>query len=113
MKLRAQRSATSKFVLPRIHAWNKGEQARVLRNFCKLIGIPEINFHALRACFATQLLRNGVEAARVMRICGWAELATMQRYIRLSGVDVAGVTDSLKFTSGDAAVGKIVNLFKQ
>ncbi|MEK6627212.1 MAG: site-specific integrase [Bdellovibrionota bacterium] len=111
MKLRAQHSATSKFVLPRIHAWNKGEQARVLREFCKLIGIPEINFHALRACFATQLLRNGVEPARVMKICGWKELATMQRYIRLSGVDVAGVTDSLKFTSGDEAVAKVVNLF--
>lgn len=74
--------------------------------------MPEINFHALRACFATQLLRNGVEPARVMRICGWKELSTMQRYIRLSGVDIAGVTDSLKFTSGDEAVNKVVNLFK-
>lgn len=83
----------------------------MLRDFCKLIGIPEINFHALRACFATQLLRNGVEPARVMKIAGWKDLNTMMRYVRLSGVDVAGVTDSLKFTSGDEAVGKIVKLF--
>lgn len=112
MELRAKYSATSKYVLPRIHTWNKGEQARVLRNFCKLIGITEINFHALRACFATQLLRNGVEAARVMRICGWRELSTMQRYIRLSGVDIVGVTDSLKFTTDSEAMNKVVNLFK-
>lgn len=111
MELRAKYSASSKHVLPRIHSWNKGEQARVLRQFCQLIGITEINFHALRACFATQLLRNGVEAARVMKICGWRELATMQTYIRLAGVEITGVTDSLKFTSADEAVGKVVNLF--
>ncbi len=111
MELRAKHSATSNFVLPRITNWERGAQARVLREFCKLIGIPEINFHALRACFATQLLRNGVEAARVMKICGWKELETMQRYIRLAGVEVEGVTDSLKFTSSDEAMAKVVNLF--
>ena len=111
MELRAKHAATSNFVLPRITNWDRGAQARVLREFCKLIGIPQINFHALRACFATQLLRNGVEAARVMKICGWKELETMQRYIRLAGVEVEGVTDSLKFTSGDEAMAKVVNLF--
>lgn len=50
MELRAKHSATSNFVLPRITNWERGAQARVLREFCKLIGIPEINFHALRAC---------------------------------------------------------------
>lgn len=111
MELRAKHSATSSYVLPRITDWERGEQARVLREFCKLIGIPPINFHALRACFATQLLRNGVEAARVMKACGWKELSTMQRYIRLAGVEIEGITDSLKFTSADDAMAKVVNLF--
>ncbi|MBK9040587.1 MAG: site-specific integrase [Bdellovibrionales bacterium] len=110
-ELRAKHSATSNYVLPRITNWERGSQARVLREFCKLIGIPEVNFHALRACFATQLLRNGVEAARVMKICGWKELETMQRYIRLAGVEVEGVTDSLKFTTADEAMAKVVKLF--
>jgi integrase len=110
-ELRAKQSPASDHVLPRLKSWDRGAQARILREFCKLIGIPEINFHALRACFATQLLRNGVEAPRVMRICGWKELSTMQTYIRLAGVEITGVTDSLKFTSPDEAVAKVVSLF--
>jgi hypothetical protein len=46
-----------------------------------------------------------------MKICGWKELETMQRYIRLAGVEVEGVTDSLKFTSSDEAMAKVVKLF--
>ncbi|MBS1982643.1 MAG: tyrosine-type recombinase/integrase [Bdellovibrionales bacterium] len=55
----------------------------MLRDFCKLHGLLSIKFHTLRACFSTQLLRQGVEAAKVMKICGWKDLKTMQRYIRL------------------------------
>lgn len=83
------------FVLPRMYEWDKGMQATVLRKFCYLNGLPSIKFHTLRACFATQLLRNGVEAAKVMKLCGWEELKTMQFYIRLAGVEIHGITDSL------------------
>lgn len=83
------------FLLPRIIYWRRGEQAKVLRCFCQEIGLPSIRFHALRACFATQLISAGVPAATVMKICGWRDLSTMQRYIRLAGIDEAGATEAL------------------
>lgn len=85
------------FVLPRMEAWIQGQQAKVLKSFCREIGIPEIKFHTLRACFATQLISDGVEPIKVMKVCGWQDLKTMARYLRLSGVEEKGVTDGLSF----------------
>ena len=85
-----------KEVLPRFGAWNKGEQARVLRQFCKSVGVKAIRFHSLRACFATQLLAHDVAPARVMKICGWKDLKTMQHYIRVAGIEEEGATDALQ-----------------
>lgn len=73
--------------------------------------MKDVKFHTLRACFATQLLRNGISAAMVMRICGWTELKTMQHYIRLAGVEIKGATDSLRFETPEDAMGKVVELF--
>ncbi len=100
-------------VLPRSRDWNKGEQARILRAFCKGVGLPSIRFHALRACFATQLLAHDVAPARVMKICGWKDLKTMQRYIRMAGIDERGATQVLKIMPSDEAVmAEVVNLFE-
>jgi integrase len=85
-----------KEILPRLPRWNQGEQARILREFCAGIGLPSIKFHTLRACFATQLIRNGVPPIQIQKICGWRDLETMQRYIRLAGIEVKGATDSLQ-----------------
>lgn len=98
-------------VLPRFRDWDKGEQARVLRTFCIGVGLPSIRFHALRACFATQLLGDGIKADRVMKICGWKELNTMQRYIRLAGIDEMGATDNLRFLSEDDQVAESISTF--
>ncbi len=98
------------FVLPRIPKWDSGCQAEVLRSFCKQVGLPSIRFHTLRACFATQLLQNGVEAAKVMKICGWRDLSTMQRYVRLAGIEVMGVTDSLSVLPPTDFGSKIVHI---
>jgi integrase len=99
-------------VLPRFWEWDKGEQARVLRKFCLGIGIRSVCFHALRACFATQLLANDIAPARVMKICGWRDLKTMQHYVRLAGVDERGATDVLRVLPSDSAVmAEVVNLF--
>lgn len=94
-------TGSTKYVFPRSWEWDKGLQARVLRRFCYLNGLPSIRFHTLRACFATQMLRSGVEAAKVMKICGWKELKTMQHYIRLAGIEIQGVTERIKVFSSD------------
>lgn len=84
------------FVLPRIELWGQGAQARVLREFCTALGLIPIKFHTLRACFATQLISSGIEPIKVMKICGWLDLKTMARYVRLSGVEESGATEKLK-----------------
>lgn len=99
-------------VLPRFREWNTGEQAAILRTFCKSIGLPSIRFHALRACFATQLLAHDIAPARVMKICGWRDLNTMQRYVRYAGIDEKGATQVLKILNSDTEVIETVgNLF--
>ncbi|OQW49794.1 MAG: hypothetical protein A4S09_03295 [Proteobacteria bacterium SG_bin7] len=86
-------------VLPRLPRWAQGDQARRLREFCSGIGLPSVRFHTLRACFATQLIRNGVPPIQIQKICGWKDLETMQRYIRLAGIETKGATDSLRILS--------------
>lgn len=99
-----------KEVFHRFREWTRGEQARPLRLFCREIGIPEVKFHTLRACFATQLLANGVQSAKVMKICGWRDLATMERYIRLAGIDEMGATEGLKVIDSTSSImAEVVN----
>ncbi len=74
-----------------------GMQAQELRKFCLLTGLTSIKFHMLRACFATQLIHQGTPAIQVQKICGWKDLKTMQRYIRLAGVEIEGATEGLSF----------------
>lgn len=100
-------------VLPRFWQWDQGSQAQVLRTFCLGVGLPSIRFHALRACFATQLMGHNIAPIRVMKICGWQDLKTMERYVRLAGVDEKGATECLQVLASDAEVmGKVVQLFK-
>lgn len=68
------------------------------------IGLPSVKFHTLRACFATQLLADGVEMTKVMKIGGWKDIKTMQIYLRLAGVDERGAIDGLRFLPSDEAV---------
>lgn len=98
-------------VFPRLQSWAEGQQANILRRFCIGIGLRSIRFHALRACFATQLLSNDVAPAKVMKVCGWQDLKTMQHYVRLAGVDERGVTDSLNLIPSDEeCMDKVVHL---
>lgn len=98
-------------VLPRFTDWSRGEQARILRQFCEGIGITSVKFHALRSCFATQLLKQGVAPVTVMKIAGWKDLKTMQRYVRLAGIEIDGATDQLKFLPSEATA-TVVPLFR-
>jgi len=97
-------------VLPRINQWRRGDAARVLRGFCSGIGITSVNFHALRACFATHLLNAGVTSPIVKKICGWTDEKVMTRYIRLAGIDVRGATEGLSFVAPSRQEVKVANL---
>lgn len=104
----------SSHVLPRIKGWNNGDQAVPLKNFLRSLNLKPIRFHALRACFATQMLANGVPAAVVMKIGGWKKSATMDIYLRLAGVDTKGATDCLQFIPDEINFGdNVVNLFEK
>lgn len=105
------KSRDTKYVLPKFQVWTDGGQAEIMRTFCVGNGLPSIKFHTLRACFATQLIKNAVAPGTVMKICGWKDLKTMQRYIRLAGIEVKGATDGLKFMTGAEVSGVVVNLF--
>jgi integrase len=104
--------AESHYVLPRFREWDRGEQCKALKMFLFGIGLPKIKFHALRACFATQLLAKGTPAAIVMKICGWRDLKTMEFYVRVAGVDEKGATDCLKILPTEEDVMKnVVSIF--
>lgn len=94
--LELKANSKTKFVLPRIREWEMGLQAQELRKFCLMIGIKSVKFHALRACFATHMLNEGVSLTTVMKIAGWKELGTVQKYTRLSGIHERGATDCLE-----------------
>jgi integrase len=88
---------TSDFVLPRVHGWESGYQAQILKTFLKEIKLPLIRFHDLRATWATIMLSKGVEPIKVMSMGGWKDLKTMQIYVRKSGIHIQGITDGLEF----------------
>ena len=94
-ELKLKYSKDSEFVLPRLWEWDQGDQAKILKSFCEEIGVTPIKFHDLRATFITQMLNNGVPLSKVMAIVGHSSLKTTQGYLRLSGKDVEGATESL------------------
>jgi integrase len=98
-------------VLPRQWKWDKGLQAKELRKFCVGLGLPSIKLHTLRACFSTQLIRNGVPPIQIQKVCGWKDLETMQRYIRLAGIEINGVTESLKVLPEPVVMAQAMTLF--
>ena len=103
----------SGFVLPRSKDWNNGDQAVPLKTFLRSIKVKPIKFHALPACFATQMLANGVSPPIVMKIGGWKKSATMDIYLRLAGVDTKGATDCLHFVPEDINFGdNVVSLYE-
>jgi len=97
------------FVLPHEWDWKNGEQAKVLRDFCRSIGITPVKFHDLRATFITQLLLKGVSLAQVMAIVGHSELKTTNRYLRIVGTDLEGVTDKLGYSLPREELARVIS----
>lgn len=100
----------SVFVLPRLTKWDKGEQARELRRFLQGMGLPVINFHDLRATWATIMMGRGIEPYKVACMAGWKDLKTMNRYVREAGVFIKGITDELELHDPLHNGGKVLNL---
>ena len=108
IELGVQAMGPEELVLPRIRGWTNGEAARILRSFCVDVELPSICFHTLRALWATQLLRDGVPQRAVMEMGGWSDSETMERYIRRSGIEIEGATDTLRFKTEQT--GRILSL---
>jgi integrase len=111
-ELGIERMKPGDHLFPRSWEWDKGWQAVILRGFCQANKLPSVKFHTLRACFATQVIAMGIPATVVMKICGWRDMKTMQRYIRLAGIDESGATEALRFIPTEEAVmEKVVSLY--
>ena len=41
----------------------------------------------------------------------WKDLETMQRYVRMAGIEVVGATEKLKILSDSTVMGEVINLF--
>ncbi|MBT3236344.1 MAG: tyrosine-type recombinase/integrase [Bdellovibrionales bacterium] len=90
-----------------------GLGGKILRTFLASIGIQKhVVLHTLRACFATHLLSTGVEPLKVMRMGGWNDFKTFQIYLRLSGVDVKGVAESLELLPVHSDTDNVVSLHR-
>lgn len=103
------KTASTGFVLPRINSWKRGEAAEITRNFCRLIGIREIHFHATRSCFAVMCLETGKGITSTMKLGGWKEIKSFQHYVRLSATEIDGLTDNFNILP-EAKEGRILEL---
>ncbi len=85
------------FVLPRLEDWTRGQQAMVLKDFCRSIGVTPVKFHDLRATFITNMLVQGVSLAKVMSIVGHSDIDTTNKYLRKAGIEIKGATSQLGY----------------
>lgn len=110
--LRAKEVVCNDLILPRLMEWKNGEQALVLADFCKSIGITTVKFHDLRATFITNLLSQGVSLVKVMSIVGHRKMSTTDEYLRLSGVDIKiGTTEKLGYALPKETENNVISLF--
>jgi integrase len=98
------------FVLPHPTEWTRGDAARVLKSFCKALGITEVKFHDLRATFITNLLSRGESLARVMAIVGHADMETTNVYLRKAGIELKDGTEKLGYKLPAARAANVVPL---
>ncbi len=92
------------------HRWTSGQQAVVLREFCREIGIKEVTHHQLRATYITLAIIDGVPLGIVKENVGHAKLSTTDEYFRSSGIQLRGQTDGLKIRLPQETQGIVLPL---
>lgn len=85
------------FVLPHLQEWKRGQAAKVIKTFCRAIGVTDIKFHDLRATFITNLLARGEPLVRVMATVGHSDMETTNVYLRKSGIELQGATERIGY----------------
>ena len=110
--LNGSREKVNDLILPRVPEWRYGNAAKVLKEFCRLIGITQVAVKDLRATFITNLLSQNASQAAVMRIVGHVKVSTLDHYLRLAGVDTKGQADKISYHLPLASkdIGNVVNL---
>lgn len=89
--------ANSDFVIEvDCYRWREGQQAEVLREFCREIEIKEVTHHQLRATHITLALIDGVPLGIVKQNVGHAKLSTTDEYFRSSGIEMRGQMNKLR-----------------
>lgn len=96
LKAQKLKSQCKWVVPPDFPEWKTGDQAKVLRRFCRKIGIKEVSHHALRATHITLALVDGVPLGIVKENVGHSKLSTTDIYFRSSGIQMSGKMDGLR-----------------
>jgi integrase len=109
MKLKSK----SEFVISvKCHMWRDGHQAKIIRQFCREIGLKEVTHHQLRATHITLALVNGVPLGIVKENVGHAKLSTTDQYFRSAGIDMRGQMNGLQIPVPQIQEGIILPLKK-
>ena len=92
------------------YQWRDGKQAKILREFCREIGIKEITFHQLRATHITLAIVDNISLGIIKENVGHSKLSTTDIYFRSSGINMKGQTDGLSLKVPQEKEGTLLPL---
>jgi integrase len=74
----------------RIHGkvFHIGSVRKAFETACKRLDIKDLRFHDLRHSAATNMRKAGVDAATIMKICGWKDVSVFLRYNEVDDSDI-------------------------
>ena len=67
-----------------------------LKKYCRMAGINEVSWHALRHTFASKLANNGVTLQAIQTLLGHSDLKMVQRYAHLESQTLIDAINTLK-----------------
>jgi len=74
----------------RIHGrvFRIGSIRKAFETACNKLGIEDLHFHDFRHTAATNMRKAGVDAATIMKICGWKDVSVFLRYNEVDDSDI-------------------------